>query len=313
MTVVEEFCEALGRLDSPSLIEKVEAALEGHASGPQVIDELLQPALVWVGTQWESGEWTVAQEHRATAAVAQLIARLPRTPRYDRGETVLILAAEGEWHTMPVTMLEYALTVDGFDVVALNGPIPPGHLLPLIHELGPRCVALSCVMPSNLPGTRRMARVARDAGLPIVTGGGALNSARSRMVGANAFAATVSNAGAAIDSTPRLTTPLPPLTHGAAEGFEWFEDQLHHLATRLVARCEEVGQSATTDGVLMLRSLAAGLMCDDPTILRDQMEWQHRREAHSNLSARALIGCLHEVVVEGPESVQRLMASAEAG
>lgn len=312
MTAVDEFCAALGRLDTPVLNEIIEAALKRHSSGPQVIDELLQPALVWVGTQWESGAWTVAQEHRATALVADLVSQLPRTPRYDRGETVLIVAAEGEWHTIPVTMLEYALTVDGFDVVALNGPIPPGHLLPLIHELGPRSVALSCVMPSNIPGTRRMARVARDAGVPIVAGGSALTPERSRITGANAFAATVTNAGAAIDSTPRLTTSLLPLDHGAAEGFEWVEDRLPHLAARFVDRCEALGQSAVTDGVLMLRSLASGLMCDDPTILRNQIAWQHRREEPSGVSARALTECLHYAVVDAPDSVKSLIAAAES-
>ncbi len=303
------FRTAIAELDEAQSSDIVADLLRRH-SAQELMDELLGPTLIWIGELWEKGEWTVAQEHRATAVLARIVQELPRSPRYERGETALVVAAEGEWHTVPIGMLDCALRSDGFDVEALDGPIPAGQLLSLLHELGPRAIVVTCVMTANLPGVRRMARVARDAGIPVVGGGRALTANRARLVGADAFAARVADVGAAIDATPRLSHAVPPLGHASAAGFEWIEPRLTSLAATMVRLIDGDVLTQTIDGVWMLRAAAAALLCNEPEILRDRVDWQRRREAVTGESAESIIGALSATLADGPAAVGTLLNRA---
>lgn len=305
------FRAATAALDEARASDIVAELLSRHSS-QELMDDLLGPTLTWVGERWEQGEWTVAQEHRATSLLVRIVRELPRSPRYERGETALVVAAEGEWHTVPVAMLDCVLRADGFDVVALDGPIPAGQVLSLLHELGPRAMVVSCVMTANLPGLRRMARVARDAGTPVVGGGRALTANRARLVGADAFAARVSDVGAAIDATPRLSRPVPPLGHASAAGFEWIEPRLTSLAAGLVRLIKSEAPAHAVDGAWMLRVAAAALLCNEPGILRERVEWQRRREAVTGESADAIIEALAATLSDGPAEVRTLLDQALA-
>ncbi len=76
----------------------MERALASGAEPGEVHLEVLCPALDLVGERWESGSWTVAQEHRATAEASRVIGRLGPLFRRPgrRAGTVVIGAAPGD-------------------------------------------------------------------------------------------------------------------------------------------------------------------------------------------------------------------------
>lgn len=306
----DEFCAALTAADLQSAHRIVDEEMRARLSLPMLMDAMIGPGMHWIGQQWESGSWSVVDEHRATSLVTRLISDLGGSPRYQRDETVVVASAEGDWHTLGVDMLAEALRDDGFEVLNVGGPIAAGHLLPLIHQVGPRAVLISCVMPANLRGARRMAVVTRDAGIPVVVGGSALTDSRARHVGANSFAATLSDAGAAVDSTPRVATSVGPVEHGRAASFDWLELHLAALAARLAGRLDPMGEAGMVEGVWVLRALSAALLCDEASILTDHFGWLERREAQTGLPAAVLYQRLIDTLADAPPAIGEFVESA---
>ncbi len=308
MTAVEairtDLIDALNRFDARAFKAQVDQTLAGGMAIPELMDLLLAPAQHWVGSQWESGVWNVAQEHRATAITSQTIGLLDVDRESTAPGEVLVTSAEGEWHTLGLSMVSQALRSQGFETVTLDGPIPPGQLLPFLHELAPRCITVSCQMVGNLPGARRMAATARESGTPVVMGGSAVTAERALLLGANAYGRDIRDLGRAIESVKVPAAPVGPVTHERSEGFEWLDLRIHRLAARLSDTIKNLPTEAVLDGVWMLRCLNAALLCDEPAILRDQADWQQRRsEAAGSPTASSLVRAVLAVVGDGPAIV----------
>jgi methanogenic corrinoid protein MtbC1 len=270
---------------------------------PEVLDLLIAPAQHWVGTQWESGAWNVAQEHLATAIAARTVDALPVADSRTSGP-VLITCAEGEWHTLELSMVSVGLQSQGYETVTVGAPLPSGQLVPLLHELAPLCVTVSCQMPGNLPGARRMAATARGAGTPVVMGGSAITKGRAKHLGANAHARDIRDLSQAIESAQRPVEAIEPLTHGRSTGFEWLDLRIPKLAAQLSDPNKNLSTEAVLDGVWMLRCLSAALLCDEPAILKTQADWQQRRsEVAGNPTASDLLRAVLAVVDSGPPIV----------
>lgn len=296
--------DAITRFSGDDYKLLLDGALSNGMAIPEVLDLLVAPTQHWVGDQWECGAWNVAQEHRATALTSRTIdlIDLAREPTHP-GE-ILVTSAEGEWHTLGLSMVSLGLRSQGYRTVTLGGPLPSGQLLTFLHEMAPRCITVTCQMLGNLPGARRMAAAARESGSPVVIGGSAVTAERAILLGANAYARDIRDLPRAIESVRVPATPIGPLSHARAEGFEWLDLRLHTLAARLSDPRESLSTEAVLDGVWMLRCLNAALLCDEPVILQDQAAWQQRRsEAAGSPTPSALIRTILAVVEDGPAIV----------
>lgn len=308
MTAVEAaraaLIEALDRFDSEGFGAQVDLALRSGMTIPEVLDLLVAPAQHWVGSQWESGVWNVAQEHRATAITSRTINLLDVAAEPTIAGEILVTCAEGEWHTLGLSMVSQGLRSQGYDTVTLGGPIPSGQLLPFLHEMAPPCVTVTCQMPGNLPGARRMAATARESGTPVVMGGSAVTAERAILLGANAYARDVRDLARAIESVSVPAAPIGPVSHARSEGFEWIDMRMHSLAARLSDPDKTLSTESVLDGVWMLRCLSAALLCDDPSIVQTQADWQQRRSAAAGSpDASALVQAIRSVVDDGPAIV----------
>lgn len=296
--------DALDRFDSEGFGAHVDQALRSGMTIPEVLDLLVAPAQHWVGSQWESGDWNVAQEHRATAITSRTIDLLDIAAEPTIPGEILVTCAEGEWHTLGLSMVSQGLRSQGYDTVTLGGPIPSGQLLPLLHELAARCVTVTCQMPGNLPGARRMAATARESGTPVVMGGSAVTAERAILLGANAYARDIRDLARAIESVSVPAAPIGPVTHARSEGFEWIDMRMHSLAAGLSVPDKSLSTESVLDGVWMLRCLSAALLCDDPAIVHDEAGWQQRRSAAAGRPpVSAILQAVLTVVDEGPPIV----------
>ena len=134
---------ATGRAPSPTRLEArlvagdeagawdvLEASLASGMEPGEVLLDLVGPALRSIGTLWEHGKLSVADEHRASNLAARLISRLGArfARRGQKRGTVIVAAAPGERHGLPVAIAANLLRWRGFDVVELGADTPADSL-----------------------------------------------------------------------------------------------------------------------------------------------------------------------------------------
>ncbi len=111
---------------------------EALATRPRavVFDELVQPALRLVGANWESGRWTVAEEHLASRTLDDALARIRpvTTPATRIGPVAVLAAPSGEQHAAGLVCLAQVLEEDGWNVENLGPNVPHAGPRPLPFE-----------------------------------------------------------------------------------------------------------------------------------------------------------------------------------
>lgn len=143
-----------------------------------VFDEVVRRAMEIVGSGWESGRWSISQEHLATAALMGALARLrPPVSEDARVGPVAVLAApEGEQHVTGLACLAQILEEHGWRVENLGANVPGDDLQRFVAGREVDLVALSIVSADRVPQLLRTVRLLRGesertAPLPIIVGG----------------------------------------------------------------------------------------------------------------------------------------------
>jgi MerR family transcriptional regulator, light-induced transcriptional regulator len=154
---------------------------------------VLGPAMEEVGSRWQRGIATVAQEHLATAVVSSIMATLaPRLAEPPPVARLAVLACtDGELHVVGLRMLGDFLEADGWEVLYLGAETPGADLSRFVADRKPDVVGLSTTLSTHLEAAK--ATVASLQALPIVpfilVGGRAYGGDAdvARRVGADAF------------------------------------------------------------------------------------------------------------------------------
>lgn len=185
--------------DGPGAWLIVENAL--LAGGPSdVYLRILGPALKEVGTAWETGRISVADEHRATIQALGIVGRMgPLFGRRGRRRpaAVLLAGAEGDPHAIPLIMVGDLLRAAGFQVIQLGADVPLDTLLVAAEAAGPALIGLSA---STQAATGRVAQAVaalhgQDADRPVLVGGPAVDSeAAAVALGADGWGADAATA-----------------------------------------------------------------------------------------------------------------------
>lgn len=283
-----------------------------------------------VGERWAASEWTVSDEHAATAVseyvVRHLSADLP-TPRADG--SVLVGCVELEWHALAALVVATSLRSWGHDAVFVGADASSGGLVGRIIDGGPRAVLLSASLPSSLARVRRQVEAVRGTGTPVMVGGQAFDPAglRATRLGATAYAASPAAARDLLATIPRHVTAAPALHHPGA-----IEAQTLHAGADLLVR-DILG---AVDGVLgilgapgevvpaddwrtvlttyvphVVDCVAGGLLTEDPTVPDEAHRWlddvMQRRGAPEG-TVDVLWGELRARLREYPQSVRLLQS-----
>lgn len=283
-----------------------------------------------VGDRWQQNEFTVADEHAATAIVDLALTaacfEAERHPNTSEG-TVVVACAEEEWHVMPARMFAEQLRVAGWEVVFLGASTPAEHLQRFLAADPPTAVAVSCTVPLYLPGTRRAVTASHAAGVPVLAGGAAFGKApdRAAAIGADAWASTPDGAITTLtgwaSNRPPLAAPIvddAPALAAGAERPPLVERAMSTLASRFPPLAHYTGwQRARTreDLDCILRFVEASLLTGDDSIVTDFAPW-----LTSILAARGLpdgivplgIGVLRDCLPEGLGEADRLLAAMNA-
>ena len=133
--------------------DEVDAVLDHAFSGRSAtaaMSQIAGPALVEIGTAWEAGEVSVAQEHLVSAAVrARLGHALSDTRGAARG-TAVLACAPGELHELGLMTLALHLAGDGWRVVYLGQNTPVGDAAAAADAARARLLAISVTMADRI-------------------------------------------------------------------------------------------------------------------------------------------------------------------
>ena len=174
---------------------------------------VLAPCLEQIGTEWEKGRISVAEEHRATAVALGIVGRLgPLFGRRGRRRpgVVLLAGAEGDPHAIPLAMVADHMRAEGFDVIHLGADVPVHTLVSMAVAADLIAVGISASTAAGLKNAARAVRMLhrRLPGIPVLLGGPAVRSEEAaRQAGADGWAP---DAAAAADLlVDRRNNPRP--------------------------------------------------------------------------------------------------------
>lgn len=168
---VDEFLACVERGETRRAIDGVLSLLDSGLSCGDIISEVLAPVQLEVGRRWARAEWTVADEHVATAVVDDVLGAMSARLAPGGPRTLALCSAEGEWHATPLRMGALVLREQGWQVRLLGASTPPDHLAEALRYLGADVAAIHCAVPTNLHGVPGVVAVAHDAGLRVIAAG----------------------------------------------------------------------------------------------------------------------------------------------
>lgn len=295
--VVDDFVIRLGHGDEEGCRALVSELVASGGQGVRAVaDDLIPRALELVGEKWEAAEWNVAQEHVASDICERIVATMTMelTAPAESTSAAVIACAEGEWHSLAAHIAAMGLQLRSWRPVVLGPSVSASQLVAAIYDAGPELVAVSCSLPANLPGARRMIVTALETGTPVVAGGRAFGESPdvAKRLGASSWAASAFDLA---DLAEGLDTFVPPLAY--------LDQALHpdlgileaHESTIVQELSELLGVEHTVDGELgaggvwLFRTLQAALMCDDRKLLERQLQWQQGRSRLAGALPAAVI------------------------
>jgi methanogenic corrinoid protein MtbC1 len=265
-----------------------------------------------VGRRWQDQDWSVADEHAATALADLALAAAAL--RFPMGEptlgTVVVTCAEEEWHILPARMFAEQLRAYGWDVVFLGASIPADHLARYLAGRTIVAVGVSCSVSVHLPGARRSIAAAHGVGMPVMAGGAGFGTtpARAVAVGADAWATSIEEADRVARSwsrgVPALARPRDDREQLAlaADRQLIVEEAMADLAAHLpdmAAYSPWQLKKASEDLDYIIRFVEAALLTGDDAVVVEFVGW-----LVPLLSAR---GVPPKVVLLGIKSLRRCL------
>jgi methanogenic corrinoid protein MtbC1 len=278
--------QALADPDRPAIVALMQDLLADGAEPLDILIDIIASAQHTIGQRWQRGEWSVAQEHAATAmalaateVVTQRVAMTPVT----RGQ-IIVTCAEREWHWLPAAIIDCALRTDGWQTTPLGPATSPLRFSQYIQDMGPDAVAVSCSVLGALPITRRFIEASTSAGVPVIVGGAAFgrDGLRAKALGATAWAPDARGAVEAAAALPIVVSAVKTLPQDASQEVAALECDHLRLVDQ-VRRGWVVTASPGTDSAVhavardavppMLHAVAAAVLTADPRTVSESAVW----------------------------------------
>lgn len=255
------------------------------ATSSTLITDLLAPVQREVGERWHRGELSTADEHLVTGVSESTLTALSAAMiRPELTGLVLVMSAEGDWHSLAARMFSEQLRAAGREVLYLGPSAPSEDVAAFIERRRPEAVTVTCNLASTFVGTRRVVDAAHAHGVPVLAGGRALDLHRAVHLGADAWARDATSAVRVLDQW-RARMPIVDhrpvqLDRGALEldaravgiGGSAFEELAGQLPSQL-----ENGRYPPArihaDLVDTVRHLAAARLVEDATVFVEFQAW----------------------------------------
>ncbi len=283
----DELLDAVGAADERRAVAIAERLLDGGMTPEQLLLEVVAPVQRQVGQLWQRNEWSVAQEHAATAINERVIAvaATRNVVEPTRGH-VVVACLDGEWHAIPPRIVAEILRGHGWQVTFLGTSVPTSHLVSYLHQNGPDVVALSCTLSRSLPRAHQVISACRNTGTRVLVGGlgfGA-HGEWAAALGVSSWAADALEAVRLLERGEAEEPGPAARVRGADAEFTGLRARRAELVTLTMERLGEVfpplrgydehQRDATLEDLgHIVDFLAAALYVDEPALFTDFLGW----------------------------------------
>ncbi|MEQ1856688.1 MAG: MerR family transcriptional regulator [Longimicrobiales bacterium] len=119
------------------------------------LEAVAAPLLRRVGTGWQSGEVTAAQEHLGSAVVDRVLAEIAdKSATEDVTRRLVVATLPGERHALGARLVAALAALDGWHMSYLGADLPPAEIAAAATALAADAVAISMVSDNALQDTR---------------------------------------------------------------------------------------------------------------------------------------------------------------
>ncbi|MEO6144802.1 MAG: cobalamin B12-binding domain-containing protein [Dermatophilaceae bacterium] len=279
---LETYFRLLGSADAPGASGFVLELFDEGTPVYRITSEVLAPAQVRVGELWQQGDWSVADEHAATAVTEAAVMALGQASRPRVGSQprhIVLACPEGEWHTLPGRMAAVVATTASTRVTTLGPSLPADQLARRLSAGDVDLLALSCTMPTDLIGAARCISVAHEHDIPVMVGGRAFGNSplRAHALGADGWS---NDPAALLGPMPARTgvavePPMEVLLLDAVDAavVALAYDRMVAAFPRLATMTPEQQARTHEDFGWMARYAAAAVLTGDPLIVEELLLW----------------------------------------
>jgi methanogenic corrinoid protein MtbC1 len=324
-TLLAELVERFALADRRGAVARARE-LMAQGVGERELRDLVAAASRHVGDLWQSGHWTITQEHAATAVAEAVLTSIESpTGPVDPVGVVAVVAADGEWHALPARVAAHAFEQAGLEVRYLGSGVPASDVADSLPSSDADVLAISVTVVSNLPGAARTIAAGHAAGLPVLMGGAAVTAERATALGADGHAASVDEGAElarrwCVDGPP---TELASARLGSPTARAFDRDRRRLLGEAFAATAarwpqledapDQLLDQVTEDLELHLDHLATALLLDEPAAYLDLTPWL--RSVHAGRKAPpellvAQLDALRDVLGDDADEAKALLDQA---
>jgi methanogenic corrinoid protein MtbC1 len=242
-----------------------------------VLFDVVAAAQADFGRRWKEGDYRIADEHAATGTVETVIALLAGSfDLPDTGEPIVVAAAEGDHHSLPVRLASAHLLALGYRVRYLGANMEAADLAAYLQDDPPKALVLSCAMSTLLPGARASVRAAHRAGVPVLSGGPGFgpNGVWAYSIGADAWVASPREIDDVLQSwepdievAEQFVQPEPP-------DLPSIERHREEILATAIGTLDEPDRRIRAELAPLLQAVEAALLVDDPALVSGFIAWQ---------------------------------------
>ncbi len=175
--IFEDYFFYLKKGDRKECFNVIQEAVKEGIDIKDIYLEVFSPAMVKVGEMWETNQFTIAQEHLATAITQRMMSYLYSncfdfSADYYKAK-IIMTCAGSELHELGARMTADLLELEGYDVIYLGSNTPVFTILETILSENPDFVGISCTMSFNIKYTKELVEKIKEVNedIKIIAGG----------------------------------------------------------------------------------------------------------------------------------------------
>lgn len=151
-SLYNEFLKCLLQGNHKHCILTSQKKVESKEDMLSFFEEVIKPTMYKIGSLWEEGEISTAEEHLASSIVSRIISLLYSrfiTLENEKGKAV-ITAIANEYHEIGSRIISDSLEMTGWDVEHLGADTPAEDLVEFLKKEKPFLIGLSAALPFNI-------------------------------------------------------------------------------------------------------------------------------------------------------------------
>jgi methanogenic corrinoid protein MtbC1 len=176
----ERLAAALDRFDEADANAILDDAIARFTVNA-VASRVLLPVLHEIGTRWESGEVSVAEEHFATALLRGRMLALGRNWGAGGGPLAVLACPPGEQHDLGLIAFGLVLREGGWRIALLGSDTPIETIADAVTKLAPNAVVLAAVTREPFERVADQIRALTAATTVLIGGEGAGDELAERL------------------------------------------------------------------------------------------------------------------------------------